>query len=74
MKFSSPISVGPLPITITQTINGEQVLGVVTEILDISPINGVIWYKVEVTDDKSNLCLGFQKGPAGIPKPHLQML
>lgn len=64
MKFSSPISVGSLPITITQTINGEQVVGVVTEILDISPINGVIWYKVEVTDDKSNLCLGFQNGPA----------
>ena len=69
MKFSSPIPVGSLPITITQTINGEQVLGVVTEILDISPINGVIWYKVEVTDDKSNLCLGFQKGPASAGKP-----
>lgn len=68
MKFSSPISVGSLPITITQTINGEQVVGVVTEILDISPINGVIWYKVEVTDDKSNLCLGFQKGPASAGK------
>jgi len=56
--------VGSLPITITQTINGEQVLGVVTEILDISPINGEIWYKVEITDDKSNLCLGFQIGQA----------
>ena len=53
-------------VTITQTINGEQVTGTVTEILDISPINGVIWYKVEVTDDKSNLCLGFQKGPASL--------
>ena len=65
MKFSTSTPVPlPLPITITQTINGEQVTGTVTEILDISPINGVIWYKVEVTDDKSNLCLGFQKGSA----------
>ena len=65
MKFSTSTPVPlPLPITITQTINGEQVTGTVTEILDISPINGVIWYKVEVTDDKSNLCLGFQIGQA----------
>ncbi len=65
MKFSTSIPASlPLPITITQTINGEQVTGTVTEILDISPINGVIWYKVEITDDKSNLCLGFQEGPA----------
>lgn len=64
MKFSSSLSLGPLPITITQTINGEQVIGTVTEIIGTASINGEIWYKVEVTDDKSNLCLGFQKGPA----------
>ena len=65
MKFSTSTPVPlPLPITITQLINGEQVTGTVTEILDISPINGEIWYKVEITDDKSNLCLGFQIGQA----------
>jgi len=62
MKFSSSAPLR-LPINLIQSINGEQVIGTVTEILDISPVNGEIWYKVEITDDKSNLCLGFQIGP-----------
>jgi len=67
IKFStsSPLS---LPINLIQGISGEQVIGVVTEILDISLVNGEIWYKVEITDDKSNLCLGFQKGSASAGK------
>ncbi len=63
IKFSTSTPL-PLPIDLIQGITGEQVIGVVTEILDISLINGEIWYKVEITDDKSNLCLGFQKGSA----------
>jgi hypothetical protein len=67
IKFSST---GPLtlPLILTQLINGEQIIGHVTEIINILPINGEIWYKVEITDDKSNLCLGFQEGQASAGK------
>ena len=72
LKFSFPsgstttlLTVGD---TLTQVVNGGNVIGTITEVEDSALFGGQQFYKLVITDNKSNTCPGLQIGPATINK------
>ena len=72
LKFSFPSGSTPTLLTVgdtlTQVINGENVIGTITEVENSAIFGGQQFYKLVITDNKSNSCPGLQIGPATINK------
>ena len=68
LKFSFPSGSTPTLLTVgdtlTQVINGENVIGTITEVENSAIFGGQQFYKLVITDNKSNSCPGLQIGPA----------
>ena len=68
LKFSFPIGSTTTLLTVgdtlTQVINGENVIGTITEVENSAIFGGQQFYKLVITDNKSNSCPGLQIGPA----------
>ena len=67
LKFfftSAPSTLLTVGDTLTQVVNGENVIGTITEVEDSALFGGQQFYKLVITDNKSNTCPGLQIGPA----------
>ena len=67
LKFffpSAPSTLLTVGDTLTQVVNGENVIGTITEVEDSALFGGQQFYKLVIRDNNSNTCPGLQIGPA----------